>query len=561
MKKYSYFVWALAVFASLTACTQEDLLDVDESSSYDGMVRFKTEFCTQSRTSFNYDFTGLDWTEGDVIGLFSDANDINIKSTPVDENGCFNANISSKAKKVYAYYPYSTREPYNDVLNGDVDEYLDTEIPVSINYAQKQYKKGVFNGENLPILAEAELSDSMDKTTTLQFRPLASICSFKVYNSLSGDEKLQSITLSSRKMCGDYAYDYSTGEFKSFGTRPDHYKATVGLNYDYRIPSNKPTGKDNNVYLVVSPLNYTYLTIIVSTDKNIYSFSIFPAQFDMTDVYNVKQLSINLANATSVEKNYQLTSNDIPDNKFMQHLLEKHDVNGDNAIYFSEAINTDGLEVSSKGIRSLKGIEYFRNLQWLHCEHNDITELDLSRNTQISYLQLGYNKLTSLNLRGIGSLGFFKCDNNQLTGLDLSDSKGMCWFSAMNNNLQSMNFFNHHNLQYVNLYNNQLTSLVLEGVEKKIFRSLNVKHNKLVELDLSRCPFLSEIDVSDNNLKTLNVSNCNKDMGVVYVDPQYEYGTSIFVDRFLFVRAEDQSFRTLRLPEITEIKEVNVPRN
>ena len=57
-----------------------------------------------------------------------------------------------------------------------------------------------------------------------------------------------------------------------------------------------------------------------------------------------------------------------------------------------------GLAVSSRGIISLKGVEHFTALQTLHCGGNQLTTLDLSKNTALTHLDCDYNQLTVLNV-------------------------------------------------------------------------------------------------------------------------------------------------------------------
>lgn len=56
------------------------------------------------------------------------------------------------------------------------------------------------------------------------------------------------------------------------------------------------------------------------------------------------------------------------------------------------------IDVADRGIESLQGIEYFTALQWLNCENNRLTALDLSKNTALKHLQCNYNYLTGLDL-------------------------------------------------------------------------------------------------------------------------------------------------------------------
>ena len=51
-----------------------------------------------------------------------------------------------------------------------------------------------------------------------------------------------------------------------------------------------------------------------------------------------------------------------------------------------------------KEISDLTGIEYFTKLASLNCNNNNITSLDLSKNTALLGLLCQYNKLTELDL-------------------------------------------------------------------------------------------------------------------------------------------------------------------
>lgn len=56
------------------------------------------------------------------------------------------------------------------------------------------------------------------------------------------------------------------------------------------------------------------------------------------------------------------------------------------------------IDASGKDIASLKGIEYFANLTELNAGHNQLTELDVSRNTQLTHLDANSNNLQEIDL-------------------------------------------------------------------------------------------------------------------------------------------------------------------
>ena len=84
------------------------------------------------------------------------------------------------------------------------------------------------------------------------------------------------------------------------------------------------------------------------------------------------------------------------------------------------------INVASKDISSLKGIELFTNLQILYCYSNDLTELDLSKNTALVTLYCQGNKIEGeLDLSKNTSLLDFNCTDNQITSLNFGDNVGL----------------------------------------------------------------------------------------------------------------------------------------
>lgn len=91
----------------------------------------------------------------------------------------------------------------------------------------------------------------------------------------------------------------------------------------------------------------------------------------------------------------------IPDETFKRELVNNTSINtnGDKQIDCSEASNYSGaIDISGKGISDLSGIEAFTSLTSLIAPSNNITHLDLSKNTSLTQLIIVTNKLVSLNV-------------------------------------------------------------------------------------------------------------------------------------------------------------------
>lgn len=92
----------------------------------------------------------------------------------------------------------------------------------------------------------------------------------------------------------------------------------------------------------------------------------------------------------------------IPDANFEQSLIDlKIDSDGviNQSVLQSDVIAVTSLDVSSKKIKDLTGIEAFTSLVTLICHTNELTELDLSKNTKLFNLNCDNNFLTTLNVK------------------------------------------------------------------------------------------------------------------------------------------------------------------
>jgi Leucine-rich repeat (LRR) protein len=80
------------------------------------------------------------------------------------------------------------------------------------------------------------------------------------------------------------------------------------------------------------------------------------------------------------------------------------------------------LNVSSKNISNLNGIEAFSSLEVLRCHFNQLTSLDVSSNLALDSLNCSTNQLTNLNVNNCTELQFLECSSNSLTNLNISQN-------------------------------------------------------------------------------------------------------------------------------------------
>ena len=155
-------------------------------------------------------------------------------------------------------------------------------------------------------------------------------------------------------------------------------------------------------------------------------------------------------------------------------------------------------------LTSLRGIEYFEALEVLFCLYNQLTSLDVSRNTALTYLDCDDNLLPSLDVSRNTALTELYCNDNQLTALDVSQNTALETLFCRINQLTSLDVSRNTALTYLSCAVNELTSLDVSANTE--LTDLSCSNNKLTELDVRANTELVTFDCSDNSLTELDVS-------------------------------------------------------
>jgi len=181
------------------------------------------------------------------------------------------------------------------------------------------------------------------------------------------------------------------------------------------------------------------------------------------------------------------------------------DANGDGEIQVSEAQNVYKLDFLPQGgpvnpINDLTGIEAFENLTNLVCANNQLTNLDVSQNTNLTHLNCNDNQLNSLVLNI--NLTNLSCRNNQLSSLDVSQNTNLAYLYCIHNMLGNLDVSQNPSLATLICGNNQLSNLVLNPN----LTYLTCDNNQLSSLDVSQNTNLTNLGCGNNQLSSLDVS-------------------------------------------------------
>jgi Leucine-rich repeat (LRR) protein len=135
----------------------------------------------------------------------------------------------------------------------------------------------------------------------------------------------------------------------------------------------------------------------------------------------------------------------------------------------------------------------------LICIDNQLTSLDVSKNTVLTYLDCDYNQLTSLDVSKNAALESFYCGVNQLTSLDVSKNTALTDLGCAYNQLTSLDVSKNTVLTYLFCHVNQLTSLDVSN--NTALEWLDCSGNQLTSLDVSKNTVLTYLECDNNQIK------------------------------------------------------------
>jgi len=214
-----------------------------------------------------------------------------------------------------------------------------------------------------------------------------------------------------------------------------------------------------------------------------------------------------------------------------------------------------GLTDDTFQLQTLEGLAYFTELTYLNCGNcPELTELDVSANTKLNFLDCNGNGLSSLDVSMLPDLLFLSCggqpltsldvsantklrhlhcQDNGLTSLDVSMLPDLIRLSCNDNSLTELDVSANTKLQYFYCYNNELTSLDVSMLSD--LAALNCSNNSLTSLDVSGKTKMQQLVCSYNQISSLDIRNTgvpnnyymfriqNNNMTTLLVKPGYTY--------------------------------------
>ena len=204
-----------------------------------------------------------------------------------------------------------------------------------------------------------------------------------------------------------------------------------------------------------------------------------------------------------------IDSTHFPDDNFIAYVELGCDKDHDGTLSQAELDGVTELYVDHANIKDLTGIELFPNLEKLDCKNNNLTRLDVSKNTKLTKLYCEFNQLTGLDLSKNTALTELNCQVNQLTSLDLSKNTALTILGCHDNQLTSLDLSKNTALDTLDCSGNKRQITVGETGQFDL--------SALKGFDVSKASGWSEGAAVDGNILTVPY-------GVTEISYQYDLG-------------------------------------
>ena len=463
MKTIRIFTMAAAALI-LAACGNEEFIENVENGAAEQLVPMTfTANMPQTRTYLSGG-TNVHWSKGDEIALWDNTDKRKFTATEIDGSSATFTGEANASNIYIAAYPY----------NAVVGEMSRIKLPA------KQTAKWKSFDNNLAI----SYAVSMGGGLNLQFKNACALVKFYMGLSATDVKTVSLVARNGEVLAGTMSLNLERGELI-----PD-------VDSSSRIDLSGPFEPAIDYYFVVRPCTLA-------------------EGFSLLVEYNDGTLKRTEVRKPVTLKAGQILDIGAPKNLgpyISQAILPEGmgTPNGDGSVTLSELDlialeEIEWLNLSSKGLKNLSGIEVYSNLKQLTCNDNPgLTKIDVRKLTKLVRLECNRNALTELKVNGLSNLQVLSCYQNQLTSLDLTGLTNLRTLSCSQNQLTSLDLTGLTSLKTLSCYENPLTSLNLAGLTS--LKTLSCYENQLTSLSLAGLTSLKNLYCYKNQLTSLNLA-------------------------------------------------------
>ncbi len=211
----------------------------------------------------------------------------------------------------------------------------------------------------------------------------------------------------------------------------------------------------------------------------------------------------------------KLSSVPIPDAVFKAYILNLYDLDRNGKLSMGEAEKITRLDINTYDlqIKTLEGIEYFTNLEYLKAvgyddsRRGEVSSLDLSKNVKLETLICPFNRLESLDLQNCTRLKYLNCSSNML------DNIANMYFFSDNTALE---YLDCHSNEYFTVYVQDNAALKYIDCSHTMGQEYFGRCTSLEYIDCSYCQVVVSLNIA--GLKKLTTLKCEGNGSIQYFD-------------------------------------------
>ena len=272
----------------------------------------------------------------------------------------------------------------------------------------------------------------------------------------------------------------------------------------------------------------------------------------------------------STDGKLHVCENNFPDPVFREYVAT---LNGADDDYFTQE-GANGIDQivctlpesdSPLNIKSVQGIEFFTELTGLSVgrysseDDKGLTELNVSNNRLLRYLNCDYNHIQELDVSMLTNLETLFCQQNLLKELNVSNTQLQELYCS-GNQLSALDISGLQKLEIADCSTNY-TITKLDASDTPKLKELSCRHNALTELNVNNMPALVELDCSYNNLTTLSVTTSPS---LTFLDCNNNALSRLNIDNgdsLTVLRCADNALSELNLQNMPVLEELDCSYN
>ena len=193
-----------------------------------------------------------------------------------------------------------------------------------------------------------------------------------------------------------------------------------------------------------------------------------------------------------------------PDIVLRNYLVDQCDKNKDGILSEEEISKVRLISLNNSELKSLQGIEYFPDLLSLHCWGTKITEIDVSKNSNLKSLECWNTKIEDLDVSKNFNLRYLNCEKTAIKKLDISNNLLLEDLNISETQISKLDVSKNLNLK--SLYFDYTEIAQIDVTHNSELTTLYCRNTKIQELDISKNLKLEHLDCNDTMIENLDIS-------------------------------------------------------